>query len=120
MKKSKRSQFVFDGERFANRKNPIAIYWLFLGAIVAGILITGASIAIQTQERHRTYKELQRLKKDYAALQVEQQRLRIEQQTFSATSQIVRLSADKLGMFFPTKEHRHVITPTPEQTGDTP
>lgn len=38
----------------------------------------------------------------------------IEQQTFSATSQVVRLSVDKLGMFYPTKQHQQIITPTPQ------
>lgn len=104
----------FDVERFASGNRPVGVYWLILAVLSVLILLTGASIALQTQERHQTYRKLQTLKRDYATLKSEEQRLLIEQQTFSATSQVVRLSVDKLGMFFPTKQNRQVITDTPK------
>ncbi|MDO4897190.1 MAG: cell division protein FtsL [Moraxella sp.] len=109
---------TFDVESFANHRNSTGVYWLILGVLTVLILVTGASIALQSQERHRTYRTLQTLKKDYTTLKSEEQRLLIEQQTFSATSQVVRRSVDELGMFFPTKQHRQVITPTAEVLTD--
>lgn len=104
----------FDIESFASSTRPVGVYWLILILLSLLILLTGAAIALQTQERHEAYRILQTLKREHATLKSEQQRLMIEQQTFSATSQVVRLSVDKLGMFYPTKQHRQVITLTPE------
>lgn len=104
----------FDVESFAGNARPVGIYWLALILLVVFILLTGASISLQAQERHQTYRTLQNLKQDYAILKSEEQRLLIEQQTFGDTSQVVRLSVDKLGMFYPTKQHRQVITPASE------
>lgn len=104
----------FDVESLTDNTRPVAVYWLVLTLLTALILITGASISLQSQERHRTYRTLQELKRTHANLKREEQRLMIEQQTFSATSQVVRLSVDKLGMFYPTKQHQQIITPTPQ------
>lgn len=112
---------VFDVQSLTSQRQPLGVYWLLLLVLSVLILITGASIALQSQERHRAYRELQALKKHHATLKSEEQRLLIEQQTFSATSQVVRLSVDKLGMFFPAKQHRQIITPsqTPTTQGET-
>lgn len=111
MKKVSSHSLRLDNELFfANKKNPIGLYWLIIVALVVAILMTGVLLSKQTQERHQTYRNLQKLKAEFIALQVEEQRLRIEQQTFGSTPQVVRSSVDKLGMFFPTKAHRHVVT----------
>lgn len=111
MKKISPQSLRIDNELFfANKKNPIGLYWLIIVALVVAILMTGVLLSKQTQERHQTYRNLQKLKAEFIALQVEEQRLRIEQQTFGSTPQVVRSSVDKLGMFFPTKAHRHVVT----------
>lgn len=111
MKKVSSHSLRLDNELFfANKKNPIGLYWLIIVALVVAILMTGVLLSKQTQERHQTYRNLQKLKAEFITLQVEEQRLRIEQQTFGSTPQVVRSSVDKLGMFFPTKAHRHVVT----------
>lgn len=111
---------MFDASQFHQTHKPVGIYWLVLTVLATLILMTGASIALQSQERHRTYRELQALKQRHTELKSEEQRLFIEQQTFGSTSEVVRLSVDKLGMFFPAKQNRDVITSTANQTPKTP
>ncbi len=123
MKKVSPQSLLLDNELFfANKKNPVGLYWLVIMGLIVAILITGVAISKQTQERHNTYGHLQTLKEEFIKLQTEEQRLRIEQQTFGSTSQVVRRSVDELGMFFPHKEHRQVIAPiTPDtETSPTP
>ncbi|MDO4440912.1 MAG: cell division protein FtsL [Moraxella sp.] len=90
----------------------VGLYRLILGVLLVAIMWTGVSIATQTQEHHATYRQLQQLKSELTAMQVEEQRLLIEQQTFSATPQVARRAVSELGMFFPTGNHRRVIAPS--------
>ena len=68
----------------------VGLYRLILGVLLVAIMWTGVSIATQTQEHHAAYRQLQQLKSELTAMQVEEQRLLIEQQTFSATPQVAR------------------------------
>lgn len=70
----------------------------------------GVGIAKQTQAHHEAYRQLQQLKEELTAMQVEKQRLLIEQQTFSATPQIARRAVSELGMFFPVGDSRRIIS----------
>lgn len=117
---NKHKSSIFDASYFNQNHKPIGIYWLVLAVLAVLILMTGASIALQSQERHRTYRELQVLKQRHAELKSEEQRLFIEQQTFGSTSEVVRLSVDKLGMFFPAKQNRHVISAQADQDSKAP
>ena len=90
----------------------VGLYRLILGVLLVAIMWTGVSIATQTQEHHAAYRQLQQLKSELTAMQVEEQRLLIEQQTFSATPQVARRAVSELGMFFPTGNHRRVIAPS--------
>ncbi len=84
----------------------VGLYRLIVGGLLLAILITGVMIAQQTQERHQTYQEITRLKRELAKMQVEENRLLIEQQTFSATPQVARRAVDELGMHYPTKKEQ--------------
>lgn len=84
----------------------VGLYRLFVGGLLLAILITGVMIAQQTQERHQTYQEITRLKRELAKMQVEENRLLIEQQTFSATPQVARRAVGELGMHYPTKKEQ--------------
>lgn len=94
----------------------IGLCRLILGLLVAAIIWTGVSISVQTQAHHEAYRNLQKLKKELTAMQVEEQRLLIEQQTFSATPQVARRAVSELGMFFPAGDSRRVIAPTTAAT----
>lgn len=61
----------FDVESLTDNTRPVAVYWLVLTLLTALILITGASISLQSQERHRTYRTLQELKRTHANLKRE-------------------------------------------------
>lgn len=85
---------------------------LVLAILVVMIFATALGIVTQTQTRHETYIELQKLSRELNLLKIEEQRLMIEQQTFSATPQVASRAVSELGMFFPTADSRRVITPS--------
>lgn len=108
-------------QSLASDVRPVSVYRLLIIVLTALILLTGVSIVLQTQERHHTYQRLQALKKEYNVLAKDTERLLIEQQTFGSTAQIVNVSADELGMFYPAKQQRQIITlteATSSQTGE--
>lgn len=91
-----------------------SILWVLrsvLAILVVMIFATALGIVTQTQTRHETYIELQKLSRDLNLLKIEEQRLMIEQQTFSATPQVASRAVSELGMFFPTDDSRRVIMP---------
>lgn len=88
----------------------VGLYRLILMVLFVAIMWTGVGIAKQTQAHHEAYRQLQQLKEELTAMQVEKQRLLIEQQTFSATPQIARRAVSELGMFFPVGDSRRIIS----------
>lgn len=87
------------------------ILYLVLVILIGMIFATALGIVKQTQERHTTYIELQKLGRELNRLKIEEQRLLIEQQTFSATPQVAQRAVTELGMFFPANDNHRVITP---------
>ena len=83
-----------------------------LAILVVMIFATTLGIVTQTQTRHETYIELQKLSRELNLLKIEEQRLMIEQHTFSATPQVASRAVSELGMFFPSADSRRVITPS--------
>ncbi|MFB6348684.1 cell division protein FtsL [Moraxella sp. ZJ142] len=89
----------------------IGVLRLVLAALIVMIFVVALAIVQQTQERHETYIQLQKLSHELNVLKTEEQRLMIEQQTFSATPQVAQRAVTELGMFFPTNDSRRVIMP---------
>lgn len=90
----------------------VGLYRVILAVLFVAIMWTGVGIAKQTQTHHEAYRQLQQLKNELTAMQVEEQRLLIEQQTFSATPQVARRAVSELGMFFPAGDNRRIIAPS--------
>lgn len=86
--------------------NLTGLYQLIIGGLLIAILVTGVMTVLQTQERHKVYQEISRLKRELTIMKVEESSLIIEQQMFSSTPQVARLSVSELSMYYPTKKEQ--------------
>ena len=77
--------------------------------MIIAILGTGVQTVEQVQQYHQEYGQLQQLKKDFRALQIEHQQMLIEQQAFSATPQVTNRAVTELNMFYPNVSDRMII-----------
>lgn len=86
--------------------NLTGLYRLIIGGLLIAILVTGVMTVLQTQERHKVYQEISRLKRELTIMKVEESSLIIEQQMFSSTPQVARRSVSELSMYYPTKKEQ--------------
>lgn len=98
-------------EILAKRYGGISLFMLVMLLLAAAIIFTGVKSALQVQQYHQDYKNLQLLKKQYLQLQIEHNRLMIEQQTFSATPQIAARAVAELNMYSPTVKDKIIVQP---------
>ncbi|WP_410473144.1 cell division protein FtsL [Faucicola mancuniensis] len=87
----------------------MSLYSIAMIFLIIAILWTGVQTVEQVQQYHQEYGQLQQLKKDFRALQIEHQQMLIEQQAFSATPQVTNRAVTELNMFYPNVSDRMII-----------